>query len=326
MPACFPTASRPANWEALHAKYAAIIGLTRGSNSRTPLDVCEHDPARRAGDHRPLLCRAESVLAGFPRPHRGSRSGNQAAAAAQSAVPEGDHALSPARSRQSASAGESGMVGAVYGQKSRPHRPGVGALVFAGPEHLWDRNFHAHRPGDDYRRRYRASAQHRRAHSGRHSGNPRGGIHRSAADRGHCLCRGAGRQGGPHPPASHGLYRLRRRPAARRAVAAPGRNAFHGAAVCRLHAVQLHDQYRAQCDDLSDRGRGISDFHARSGRRLCCIVCQDRRGAHRVPVPDSAQGHRHATAAVDPGRNEPARRSSYAPLRHRNQGDQPGED
>ena len=93
-----------------------------------------------------------------------------------------------------------------------------------------------------------------------------------------------------------------------------------------VHAVQLHDQYRAQFDDLSDRGRGISDFHARSGRRLCCVICQDRRGAHRVPVPDSAQGHRHATAAVDPGWNEPAWRSRYAPLRHRNQGDQPGED
>jgi MFS transporter, putative metabolite transport protein len=38
-------------------------------------------------------------------------------------------------------------------------------------------------------------------------------------------------------------------------------------------------------------------------------------GADRVPVPDPAQGHRHRSPAVDPGRDQPAGRRGHPGLR-----------
>src|SRR5262245_23331726 len=92
----------------------------------------------------------------------------------------------------------------------------------------------------------------------------------------------------------------------------------------RVYGVQLHDQYRSERDDLSDRGRGVSHFDPRGGRRLCGLLCQNRRGVDRIPVPDPAQGHRHRSSPVDLGRYQPCRCARHLALRHRNQGHQPG--
>src|SRR5262249_46233071 len=92
----------------------------------------------------------------------------------------------------------------------------------------------------------------------------------------------------------------------------------------RVYGVKLHDQYRSERDDLSDRGRGVSHFDPRGGRRLCGLLCQNRRGVDRIPVPDPAQGHRHRSSPVDLGRYQPCRCARHLALRHRNQGHQPG--
>src|SRR5215469_10558850 len=110
------------------------------------------------------------------------------------------------------------------------------------------------------------------------------------------------------------LRRLRRRLAAGDAVAPRRRNALRRAALCRFHAVQFHDQYRTQRHDLLDRRRGIPDLDPRHGGGLCGLVRQNRRGAHRVPVPDPAQGYRHRSAALDPGRHQPCRRARHLAL------------
>ena len=58
------------------------------------------------------------------------------------------------------------------------------------------------------RRQRRAAAQHRRPHSERHPGHQGCGVHRRAVDRGHSLCRAAGRPRGPHSTSNPRLHRL----------------------------------------------------------------------------------------------------------------------
>jgi putative MFS transporter len=111
------------------------------------------------------------------------------------------------------------------------------------------------------------------------------------------------------------VHRLRRGAVAGGAVATCRRSAFRRAALCRLHAVQFHDQYRSQRHDLSDRRGGVPDRDPRHRRRFRRLVCQGRGGADRVPVPDPAQGHRHRSPAVDPGRDQPAGRRGHPGLR-----------
>ena len=55
--------------------------------------------------------------------------------------------------------------------------------------------------------------------------------------------------------------------------------------LCRLHAVQLHDQSRAQRADLSAGGRGVSDRDSRHRRRVRGGLRQDRRGATAFLFP-----------------------------------------
>jgi MFS transporter, putative metabolite transport protein len=49
------------------------------------------------------------------------------------------------------------------------------------------------------------------------------------------------------------------------------------------------------------------------------LVCQDRRRAHRVPVSDPAQGHRHRPSSLDLGGHQPCGRARHLVLRHRDE-------
>src|SRR5262249_14018929 len=182
---------------------------------------------------------------------------------------------------------------------------GLGTLVSAGPWHLRHRDLHAHHPGDTHRRARRSSAQYRRTRPKRDSGQQGGDIHRHLADCGNRLCRAAGGSRRPHPSSDPRLHRLRRWPADCGAVASRRRNAIRRAALCGLHAVQLHDQYRAKRDDLPDRGGGVPDFDSRHGSWIRGILRQDWRSVDRVSVSNPAQGHRHRSSAADSGRHQP---------------------
>ena len=132
------------------------------------------------------------------------------------------------------------------GEQSQPDHPGFGSVVPAGsraPTASGSLRRPSWRPSSAPDR---SSAQHRRAHPERYPGHQGRGVDRCAADRGDRVRRAAGRPRGPHPPAGPRLHRLRRRAAAGGAVARRRRNARRRAALCRLHAVQLHDQYRAR--------------------------------------------------------------------------------
>ena len=69
----------------------------------------------------------------------------------------------------------------------------------------------------------------------------------------------------------------------------------------RIHAVQLHDQHRAERADLPAGGRGLSDASSRHGRRVRRRLCQDRRGDDGLPVPQILLvRHRHESPSLHP--------------------------
>jgi hypothetical protein len=268
----------------------------------------------------PLFHRPKPALADVSRPHRAGAGGNAAAFAARAAIPEESRAASSASWRQARLSAESLVVRAISRNKSTPDHPRFGAMVPAGPRHLRHRNVYPHHPRHTDRRQHRSSPQRGRAHSARYPGDERRRVHRRAADRGDRLCRAAYRPRRPHPAADSWLHRLRRAPAARGAFSPRRRNAVRRAPLRRVHGVQLHDKYRPERDDLSDRGRGVSHFDPRRGRGFCGLLRQNRRSIDRVPVPDPAQGYRHRSPAVDLGRHQPCRGARHLALRHRNQG------
>ena len=60
------------------------------------------------------------------------------------------------RNRPRTGARACAVVGAVRRRSSAPDHSRLGALVLAGPRHLWHRNLHAHHPGHRDRRQHRA--------------------------------------------------------------------------------------------------------------------------------------------------------------------------
>ena len=87
--------------------------------------------------------------------------------------------------------------------------PGLGAMVPAGPQHLWHRHLHPDHPG----RSAGQEGDHVRSLSDLIANDilaARGAaMITAAADRRHRLCRFAGRQAGPDPAANYRLHRLR---------------------------------------------------------------------------------------------------------------------
>ena len=182
------------------------------------------------------------------------------------------------------------------------------ALVSPGSEHLRDRHLHPDHPRFDRRSQDGARAQSRRPHQQRRARGQRLGSDRSPADRRHHRRDSAGQPCRQHSPPDRGLHRLRRRPRYRLGVGRIHRRNANSVDLRRLHDLQLHDQYGPERQNLSDRGRSVSDQGSRDGRRLRGGVCKNRRGLDRVPVSDPARRHRRPKSALHPGGHVLARR------------------